>query len=298
MLILTKEALAKALEPYPKIAQSISRIAEERYSSHLKKKASSFEEEFGDELKLTITQSELQNVSIFKDASVGFLHSLAMSLKPVKFYRNQTVFRKGDPASDMFFVAKGCAEVVDEARSIVFAQFLPGSFFGEVAVFSDKQLRTATVQCASEELVVFKCEKQALSEILSEFPEVHEKIEVELARRMEYINHRDLADLPPDQIQATEIETVRQKLQLIPLFSNADIGFLHTLALHLQVKRFVPNSVIFKEGEPATCMYFIIDGTVQIISSDGKQIYAEMGKDSYFGEVGLFYDINRTASVR
>lgn len=218
MLILTKEALAKALEPYPKIAQSIARIAEERYSTHLKKKEQAFEDQFGEELKLSITQADLQNVSIFKDASVGFLHSLAMSLKPEKFYRNQIVFRKGDEAQEMYFVAKGTADVVDESRSVVYASLQPGSFFGEVAVFTDDQKRTATVQCSSDELVVFKCEKSALNEILAEFPEVHSSIEIELARRMEYIRHRNRANLTPEQLQATEIEAVTQKLQFVSYF--------------------------------------------------------------------------------
>ncbi len=94
---------------------------------------SSVHDQFGDELGLAITQNELQNVSLFKDASVGFLHCLALSLKPVKFYRNQTLFKKGDLAEEMYFVAKGCAEVVDESRSVIYAQFRPGSFFGEVS---------------------------------------------------------------------------------------------------------------------------------------------------------------------
>jgi hypothetical protein len=147
-------------------------------------------------------------------------------------------------------------------------------------------------------LIAFKCEKNALTEILSGFPEVHNKMEQELARRMEYINHRTLADLSPGQIQATEIETIRQKLHQIPLFASADIGFLHSLALQLRVKRCIPGTIIFKEGESADCMYFIIDGVVQIVSNDMTQIYAEIGKNGYFGEVGLFYDINRIASVR
>lgn len=215
MLILTKEALAKALEPYPKIAQSIARIAEERYSTHLKKKEIAIEDQFGEELQLSITQNELQNFSIFKDASVGFLHSLAMSLKPEKYYRNQIIFRKGDQAQEMYFVAKGTADAVDEARTTVFATLNPGSFFGEVAVFTDDQKRTATVICSSDELVVFKCEKTALNEILAEFPEVHSSIEIELARRMEYIHHRNRANLSPRQLQATEIEVVAQKLQYV-----------------------------------------------------------------------------------
>jgi hypothetical protein len=132
MLILTRESLGKALRPYPPIAKSISMIAEQRYALYVKKKECSVVEEFGEELSLAITQNELQNFSLFRDASVGFLHSLALSLQPAKYYRDQTLFKKGDVAAEMFFVAKGCADAVDEKRVAVYAQFKPGSFFGEV----------------------------------------------------------------------------------------------------------------------------------------------------------------------
>jgi CRP-like cAMP-binding protein len=45
-------------------------------------------------------------------------------------------------------------------------------------------------------------------------------------------------------------------------------------------------------------MFFIISGEVQVESDDGSKIYAEMGQNSFFGEVALFYDIRRTANIR
>jgi hypothetical protein len=55
-----------------------------------------------------------------------------------------------------------------------------------------------------------------LTEILEKFPEVEEKIGRELERRMEYILERNKAALSPEQMHATEIEAVCQKLQAVP----------------------------------------------------------------------------------
>jgi CRP-like cAMP-binding protein len=294
---LTKEALAKALEPYPKIAQSISMMAEQRYANHIKKKENAVVDEFGDELLLAITQQELQNVSIFKDASIGFLHCLAMSLKPLKYFRNQIVFRKGDSANAMYFVAKGTAEAVDETGSIVYAKFPPASFFGEVGLFLENQKRTATIQCSSDDMLLFTCDKTTIDKLLKEFPEVQGKITSELERRMEYIKHREQSKLSPDQMQATEIESVRQKLQSISLFKGAALGFVHSLAVDVKVSRYNPGAVICKEGELAESMYFIVDGIVQIVGKGGE-VFAESGTNTYFGEVSLLYDITRTATVK
>ena len=220
-----------------------------------------------------------------------------MSLKPVKYFRNQIVFRKGDSANAMYFVAKGTAQAVDETGSIVYAEFPPASFFGEVGLFLENQKRTATIQCSSDDMLLFTCDKVAIDKLLKEFPEVQGKITSELQRRMEYIKHREQSNLSPGQMQATEIESVRQKLQSINLFKGAELGFVHSLAVDVKVFRYNPGAIIFREGELAESMYFIVDGVVQIVGKSGE-IYAESGTNTYFGEVSLIYDITRTATVR
>ena len=298
ILTLTKEALDAALAPYPQIAKSIALIAEQRYSSHMKKKESAVNEEFGEELNLCITHNELQNVSIFKDADGEFLHQLTLSLKPVKFYQNQAIVRKGDLAKAMYFVVKGTAHVVDEFGTNIYANFGPGSFFGEVGLFKAENKRTATVKCASESAICFTCEKSDLDSLLVKFPAVKGKIEEEMQRRLEYIQYRETTKLNADIELATEIETIREKLKMVPIFRDAKLSFLHDIACKMHVKRETPGQLIVREGDVSDSMYFIIDGTVEVVSSDGTQIFAEMSKDSFFGEVSLFYNINRTASVR
>jgi len=61
---------------------------------------------------------------------------------------------------------------------------------------------------------------------------------------------------------------------------------------------FEENKLIIRRGEDANSMFFIISGEVQVESDDGSKIYAEMGQNSFFGEVALFYDIKRTANIR
>ncbi|KAJ3347296.1 hypothetical protein HDU91_006813, partial [Kappamyces sp. JEL0680] len=76
---------------------------------------------------------------------------------------------------------------------------------------------------------------------------------------MEYIAARDRSALSPEQLQATEIEAVRQKLQSvgsallteISVFQDASIDFLHSLSLQVQVERYEAGSIIFKEGHIA-----------------------------------------------
>jgi CRP-like cAMP-binding protein len=153
-------------------------------------------------------------VSIFKDAESEFLHKLTLSLKPLQFYQNQTIIKKGDKAKEMFFLVKGTVHVLDDFGSKVFATFEPGSFFGEIGLFMKNGMRTATLKCASADAVVFKCEKQDLDKILEGYPEMKKKIEVEIERRFEYIKHRETANVNGGST-AMDAESIREKLKKV-----------------------------------------------------------------------------------
>jgi CRP-like cAMP-binding protein len=293
-LTLTKESLDATLKPYPLIEKSIALIAEERYSTHLKKKESMLSDKFGEELTACITQNELQNVFIFKDADSEFLHRLAITLVPVQFFQNQIIMKKGDIANAMYFLVKGTVQAVDEYSTKVFATFEPGSFFGEIGLLMKNTTRTATIKCASPDVLVFSCEKKNLDRIIEDYPDMKKKIEAEMYRRYEYVRHRDNEE---SDTGATDFESIREKLKKVALFKNASSAFVHEIALKVVLKRGQPGDVIVRHGDSANSMFFIVDGTVQIASADRSKEFAEMSTDSYFGEVSLFFDQRRTATV-
>ncbi|KAH9244591.1 hypothetical protein BASA81_017998 [Batrachochytrium salamandrivorans] len=136
LLTITKESLEKAVAPYPRIAHSISQIAEERYSSHIKQVESSVSVDFSDELRIGVTQQDLKLIPLFRDCEIGFLHNLALTLRPVKYSTDKLIIQKGEMASEMFFVVRGVAEVFNEHTGQVFAQFQPGSFLVRWDFFS------------------------------------------------------------------------------------------------------------------------------------------------------------------
>lgn len=84
----------------------------------------------------------------------------------------------------------------------------------------------------------------------------------------------------------------------IPYFKNGSIAFLHQLALMVRFKAFQENSIIIKKDDPGDSLFVIIDGAAEVISPDGKIIFATLSVNAFFGEVCVFYDVNRTATVR
>jgi CRP/FNR family transcriptional regulator, cyclic AMP receptor protein len=67
-------------------------------------------------------------------------------------------------------------------------------------------------------------------------------------------------------------------------------------------ERFTPKSLIMREGETPTALYFIISGSVSVLmeDEDGREIILSyLGPGEFFGELGLFGDEpKRCACVR
>lgn len=68
----------------------------------------------------------------------------------------------------------------------------------------------------------------------------------------------------------------------VPFFANADPNFVSAVVTKLIYEVFQPGDVIIKEGTIGTKMYFIQEGIVDIITSDGE-VATSLSDGSYFG---------------
>ncbi|ORZ33163.1 cyclic nucleotide-binding-like protein, partial [Catenaria anguillulae PL171] len=84
----------------------------------------------------------------------------------------------------------------------------------------------------------------------------------------------------------------------VPLFQDTEIGFMRMLSLALQPVLFLPNEYVVKKGDIGSEMFFLHAGRVDVVSEDGKQVFATMQEGSFFGEIALFLSRPRTASIR
>ena len=68
----------------------------------------------------------------------------------------------------------------------------------------------------------------------------------------------------------------------MPFFAKADIDFVNAVVTKLKYEVFQPGDIIIKEGTIGTKMYFIQEGIVDIIMSNGE-IATSLSDGSYFG---------------
>jgi CRP/FNR family transcriptional regulator, cyclic AMP receptor protein len=92
-----------------------------------------------------------------------------------------------------------------------------------------------------------------------------------------------------------EVETLRR----IPLFAKMEPSKLKLLAFASERVVFESGQELFHQGDLADAAYILLDGDAAVVvdSPRGPLTVAEMGRNDFVGEIGVFCDIPRTATV-
>ena len=107
-----------------------------------------------------------------------------------------------------------------------------------------------------------------------------------------------LADLPDALKLKVSIFINKSMLEKVPIFEGAGDALVEELLMHLKPTIFTPGDYVFRSGDIADCMYFVNSGRVEVVSSDGKTVFATLSPGSYFGETALLLKQPRNACVR
>lgn len=85
-------------------------------------------------------------------------------------------------------------------------------------------------------------------------------------------------------------------LQQAAVFANFDPVFLKRLTEYMAMDMLSPGDVIIRQGEEGDKMYFLYRGSVEVIAN-GTRV-ATLGSGSIFGEMALFGEKKRTATIK
>jgi CRP-like cAMP-binding protein len=87
-------------------------------------------------------------------------------------------------------------------------------------------------------------------------------------------------------------------LETVPLFKYCSPVLRDTLLLCLESRTFTPDSYIAHEGETGKAIYFIIEGSVEIVSLERQKSWGSMHEGDYFGFMSLVLGERRTATMK
>jgi uncharacterized circularly permuted ATP-grasp superfamily protein len=89
-------------------------------------------------------------------------------------------------------------------------------------------------------------------------------------------------------------------LQQVKLFHGMDAAELRLIAEHLSEHNYAAGDVVFREGDPADCLFLLLAGTMHVyVERDGKAItYNRLRAGECFGEMALLEETTRSATVQ
>ena len=90
-----------------------------------------------------------------------------------------------------------------------------------------------------------------------------------------------------------------ERLRALSLFRDLSSKELDIVSDLLHEREYLEHEVLFDEGEEGHAIYIIVSGHVLICrnSDPKKNLIADLGPGSFFGELALLRDVPRTASV-
>jgi CRP/FNR family transcriptional regulator len=133
----------------------------------------------------------LGHVPVFAELAADERGRIAAVAVPRGFAPGQVVFREGDASDTCYVMRSGHARAIREhpdGRTITLANFGPGDFFGELAMFDDER-RSATVE-AIDEVEAVAVLGPDMRRLMREHPEIAVKLVITLGRRLRDTNER------------------------------------------------------------------------------------------------------------
>ena len=86
------------------------------------------------EICLAMFQGALRAIPFFMDHDPFFVVSVALYLVPCFIQENEYIYQERDYAEEVYFVVDGRVSYVFGAKSVVYKNIQPGSYFGEVEI--------------------------------------------------------------------------------------------------------------------------------------------------------------------
>jgi voltage-gated potassium channel len=107
-----------------------------------------------------------------------------------------------------------------------------------------------------------------------------------------------IEDLPFALKTTVSLQINREIIEKVPLFQTAGEDLIREIVLNLTPVVFTPGDTIVIAGEVGFQMYFISQGSVDVLSADEKTVYATLTAGQFFGEISLLLSMPRTATIR
>ena len=104
--------------------------------------------------------------------------------------------------------------------------------------------------------------------------------------------------LPPNIVRTITYECNKTTLKKVPLFWSANSEeLIEKISIALNPRIYLTGDYIIYKNDIGEEMYFIMEGSVNVISPEGNKVIKELNKGDFVGEMALITDSRRSCSV-
>ncbi|KAF9430757.1 hypothetical protein BGZ94_004292 [Podila epigama] len=106
---------------------------------------------------------------------------------------------------------------------------------------------------------------------------------------------------PTSPTQRSPASSLPPKLSLSlaehPLFRDCTPSGIELLASRMHIRHYHPQDHIIRRSEQSSAMFYVLRGTVKVVSHDNEATYYEIKENNFFGDVGVLYRVPRSMDV-
>jgi HlyB family type I secretion system ABC transporter len=219
----------------------------------------------------------LKSGSLLKDASNAFVEDLARQSRVTGYAAGAVIIEKDAPLDICVFIAGGYVELVqklDGNQMIAIDRLREGASFGEACFYAEMVSEYTYV--AGEDATLVILSKDRLDGVFSRFPEEAEKFQ-----------------------RYGRVQPIFARISKLALFRSLSTDRMWELAGNLLRKEVLAGEVLIREGDQGDFLYIVEKGSFQVYrEKTPEQVIATLSEDGIIGEMALFTQSRRNASVR
>ncbi len=212
----------------------------------------------------------LASVSAFAGLDADSLHSLALELVELSLADGDVLLRQGESGDALFIVTAGELDVSvsnGQGRSVLVDRLRAGSVIGEMALLAGSR-RTATVSAHGAADVV-RISKAGFDRLAESRPGLREQVVAAITPRLERVQLGAVLEAWFGAGQDGQ-EAVRE-LQEAGEWLRLSVG-----------------DTLYRPGDPATGMYVVVSGRLQVVPVDDEGIGGyQVARGESVGELGV-----------
>jgi len=227
---------------------------------------------------------DLKKLPFFEGVTEPRLRLLAGLIKIRCLAPGEVLFEEGSTDSRSLFVmyvgqVEASSTLRNSEKKVLKTFSHRGDFFGELALLLDIP-RSATITAVSN-TILFELSAKAY---------YHGR---------QFLNAKCIDSLESYcKLHAAEL---LRKYKDLSFFTDLPVDKFKRLAKECELRTYLPQDTIFKQGESGDSFYLIVHGECTAEVNDGENnstTASVMGSGSHFGEIALVHTIPRTATVR